>query len=187
LLFVQIHLAVSVCLSLTYDDQMIVGMAFGGIIYAGLIAYIFLLKCSPKNFGEFKSFFKEGALNSHWYIIVILLRTIIGFLLGYMWESKMCGYVVVGVAGLWMAFGAAIRPYQSNLRPVINSLFVFALLGLYTYCNEMQNSSEVTFLTTYMPLIIIGLLFVALAFNAVSIVLYKCGGGNKKTSKNQSD
>lgn len=44
-------MAVSICLSLSYDDQKMVGMAFGGLIYAGLFSYIFLLKCSPKNFG----------------------------------------------------------------------------------------------------------------------------------------
>lgn len=64
-----------------------------------------------------------------------MLRTIIGFMVGYMWESRMCAYIVVAMAGLWMAFGAIVRPYQSNVRPIVNSFFVFALLGLYTYSN----------------------------------------------------
>jgi Na+/serine symporter len=67
-----------------------------------------------------------------------------------------------------------VRPYNSNVRPIVNSFFVFALLSLYVYCNENQNSSGVTFMTTYIPLVIIALLFIALIFNAACIVFHKC-------------
>jgi uncharacterized membrane protein len=99
----------------------------------------------------------------------------------------MCGYIVVAVSGLWMAFGAVVRPYNSNVRPIVNSLIVFVLLGLYTYCNENQNSNDVSFMTTYIPLVIIAVLFIALIFNAACMVLHKCGNKNMSQDKGISD
>jgi hypothetical protein len=140
LLFVQLHLAVTLCISLAYDGQKMVGMAFGGLVYLAIAAYLLLLFCSSKNFGEYKSYFKPGGVSQNWYVAVILLRSVMGFALGFMWEQPMCAYVVLGVAGVWMVAGAVVRPYISNVRPIVNSLFIFAALGLLAYCNESRNS-----------------------------------------------
>ena len=51
LLFGQLLLAVSLSLSMSYDDQKYMGLALGGLIYVGIIVYLVLLGCSPSNFG----------------------------------------------------------------------------------------------------------------------------------------
>lgn len=102
-----------------------------------------------------------------------------GFILGFMWESKMCGYAVVALAGIWMIFGAIVRPYVSNVRPILNSFFVFAILGLYMYSNQNQNSSDVTVMTTYIPLAIIALLFIVILVNAAFIIVHLCQNREK--------
>ena len=51
LLFGQLLLAVSLSLSMSYDDQKYMGLALGGLIYVGIIVYLVLLGCSPSNSG----------------------------------------------------------------------------------------------------------------------------------------
>ena len=81
---------------------------------------------------------------------------------------------MLALAGVWLIGGAIVRPYNSNLRPIVNSMFVMGIVGIYLYSNENRNSSEVTFLTTYMPVFLIALLFTALVFNVICIIVYKC-------------
>lgn len=73
-----------------------------------------------------------------------------------------------------------MRPYNSNLRPIVNSVFVMGIVGIYLYSNENRNSSDVTFLTTYMPVFLIAWLFAALVFNIICILVYKCTSTEEK-------
>ena len=91
-----------------------------------------------------------------------------------MWENTFICYIVLALAGVWLIGGVIVRPYESNLRPIVNSIFVMGIVGIYLYSNENRNSSDVTFLTTYMPVFLIAWLFAALVFNIICIIVYKC-------------
>ena len=107
----------------------------------------------------------------------------IGFVIGFLWENTFVCYVVVGLAVIWMIGLGIVRPYQSNLRPIINSIFVFGVFGIYAYCNFNRDSTDVTFISTYMPVFLIGLLFLAFGFNVVVFGVYHYGRWKEKKEK----
>jgi len=91
-----------------------------------------------------------------------------------------------GAAGLFGVFAIIqiiIRPYISNVRPIINSIFITLILGIYSYTKVNQDSESVTFLTSYISIFIIGLLFTALLFNIICIIAHKVGKYREKKNK----
>ena len=174
LLFVEMHLTISICLSLMYDDMKAAGVVFGGLLQIAILVYLVLLVKKGKNFGEYKSFFHQGAIKSNWYIVVLIFRTLIGLLIGYFWSKEFCSYAVLSLAGVWMILGVIVRPYVSNVRPIVNTVFVFTILGLFMYADVNKDSNNVTFMTSYLPLWIIGVLILALIFNLVCLIVFKC-------------
>jgi hypothetical protein len=97
----------------------------------------------------------------------------LGFTIGLLWEEIYCFYAVLGICGFWAVFGIIVRPYLSNVRPIVNSLLVVAIVAVYCVSGLYKDSSEVTFLTSYLPLILISTLGIALIFNFICFIVYK--------------
>ena len=53
LLFVQMHLSISIALALQYSSQKVIAIVLGGIIEMLIIALLVLYIKRPKNFGEY--------------------------------------------------------------------------------------------------------------------------------------
>lgn len=173
LLFVQMHLGVSLCIAYKYDSQNIMGLALGFLLYLCLLTLLVLLARAANNFGEYKFFFRKGTIPQNWYIVVGSFRVVLGLVVGLLWDSNYCGYVLVGVVLFWAALGIIVRPYVSNVRPIVNSILLLAVVGIYCLCAATKDSEDVTFLTSYVPLILLGVLALALAFNLICIIVYK--------------
>lgn len=75
---VQLHLCLSLGLSFKYGMDQIFGVAIGAVIVAALIAMMVVFVVKPKNFGDYKSFFR-GGIRSNFYIIVVVCRLVIAF------------------------------------------------------------------------------------------------------------
>jgi len=129
---------------------------------------------SPNNFGEYKDFFKDGSVKKNWYVIVSLIRTSICVVIGYFSSVDLCGYVAVGLASVLLLGQLIVRPYESNIRPFVNNLILIAVLSIYQYCKMIKNSTEVTISSTYIALFLIGLLVLALLFNLICMIVWKC-------------
>jgi len=82
LLFVQMHLDVSIFLGVSYSADSIMGLIIGGILSIMLITQLILLFKSPQNFGEYTDFFGLKAGDKKWYIVVMIYRVILATLIG---------------------------------------------------------------------------------------------------------
>ena len=83
LLFVQMHLSVSLALAIQYSSQKIITIVLGGVIDMLMIALLVLYIKRPKNFGEYTELFNLGNINKRWYLFVFLCRTATSLLIGF--------------------------------------------------------------------------------------------------------
>lgn len=150
-----------------------IGLALGGTIELCIIAELIVFVKSPKNFGEYKQFFKDGWSKQNWYIVVTIMRTLMCTLIGYFSNIEYIGYATIGLATLLLIGQLILRPYQSNIRPFVNNLILIGVLSIYQYCKMIKNSIEVAIMSSYIALFLIGLLAFALVFNLISMILKK--------------
>jgi len=93
-------------------------------------------------------------------------------------------FIALGLSVLYLILLIIRRPYLDNGRPVINSVFMCCLLTGYTVSKSFQDSENVQIYTSYLPFFIIGILFVALVYNA-GCMLAHLVRGCKKTRENK--
>ena len=138
---------------------------------------------SPKNFGEYKDFFKDGSIKKNWYVIVSIIRTFICVVIGYFSNVDFCGYVALGIASILLLGQLIVRPYESNIRPFVNNLILIAVLSIYQYSKMIKNSTEVTISSTYVALFLVGVLVFALLFNLTCMIVWKCQSRRSQQKK----
>lgn len=112
-------------------------------------------------------------LSQKWYLIVFFFRTVLAVIIGNFGEYTIAMYSTISLATIFAIFEVIVRPYISNVRPIVNSFFLILIFGTYTYAKINQNSDEATFSTSYLSIFLIGLLFMALIFNIVCMIMYK--------------
>jgi len=125
----------------------------------------------PKNFGEYKSFFKQGSIQDKWYVVVFLERSALIATMSILGSNDIGIYVALGICAVCLVLQLIVRPYEHNIRPFINWIFITIVLGLYMFVKLNQDSENVTIMTSYVSFFIIGVLFAALLFNLVCIVM----------------
>ena len=78
MLFVQLHLTVSLMLAFLYGAAQVFGIVLAIVTNLGLIAMGVLLIIRPLNFGEYKDFFVlSHPIKRNYYVIVITLRILL--------------------------------------------------------------------------------------------------------------
>lgn len=97
----------------------------------------------------------------------------LAIIIGHFGENSFAFYAAIGLTVLFALFLMIARPYLSNVRPIVNSIFLIAIFAAYAYAKINQNSEAATFSTSYLSLMLIGLLFLALIFNIVCMIIYK--------------
>lgn len=110
----------------------IIGKAIPGILFISILILLALLYKKPLNFGEFKSYFKKSPLYLNHYIITVFFRMLLALDLIMLSSNRLCGFLGCGVAGLYTLYLIVVRPYERNVRPIINMVFTDAILAIET-------------------------------------------------------
>ncbi len=66
-----------------------------------------------------------------------------------------------------------VRPYKSNFRPITNGLLILVIFLIYMYSMMSKNSTDTTTLSSYLPIILIGVLLISLIFNLICLIVFK--------------
>lgn len=66
-----------------------------------------------------------------------------------------------------------VRPYKSNFRPITNGLLILVIFLIYMYSMMSKNSTDTTTLSSYLPIILIGVLLICLIFNLICLIVFK--------------
>ena len=77
----------------------------------------------------------------------------------------------MGITGAYTLFLIITRPYQKNVRPILNMAVILAILSVETVYKLNFYSAEATFITNYLPLFVVGLLLVLLLVNVIFMIL----------------
>lgn len=88
-------------------------------------------------------------------------------------------FIALGLSVFYLLSLIIRRPYVDNGRPVINSVFACLLLTGYTVSKCFQDSQNVQIYTSYLPFFIIGILFLALVYNAGCMLAHLIRGCKK--------
>lgn len=157
-------------------DQ-IFGVAIGAVIVAALIAMMVVFVVKPKNFGDYKSFFR-GGIRSNFYIIVVVCRLVIAFSLSAFENPNLCLIASISVMSLLFISILVFKPYKELMRPLANCLVIVGVLGVYL-AYSMNIVAEATWLTTYVPVILMAVLLVAVLGNIMAMIKYRfCNNDN---------
>lgn len=173
LLFVQIHLLVSLCIGIKYGMEQIYGLVLGGLALLLLLAMGILFCCRPKNWGEYKSFFHDThRFRSNFYLLIILIRCIIGISIAAFSDSIMGISVAIGAILLEIIVIAIFRPYKHNIRPIMNGIVIVGVLAIYVnYKYKIVDETE--WITTYIPVFLLILLLVCVIINILLMIREK--------------
>jgi hypothetical protein len=106
------------------------GKALGGVLIIGVVCLLILSYKKPLNFGEFKSKFVQKPSCLNHYIPVALMRIILALDLSIMSSNNACGFVALGIIGLYTLFLIIQRPYLKNVRPIMNMCVIIAILAV---------------------------------------------------------
>ncbi len=98
-------------------------------------------------------------------------------------SNKACGFVAIGIAGLYTLFLIISRPYIKNVRPIINMVVILMILAIESVYKLNFYSSDAQFMTSYLPLFIVIALLVLLFINVIFMILEI----REKYKKNQID
>ncbi len=128
-LLFQFHSTVTFGIDFLYGNT-IIGKALGGMLFAGLICFIILMYKRPLNFGEFKSCFQNTPLSLNHYAFVVFFRVLLALDLIILSANQACGFVALGITSLYTLFLIITRPYQKNVRPILNMAVILAILSV---------------------------------------------------------
>ena len=167
------------------------GSQIGGIIGGGILICVLAIFCGllwkrPLHFGDYKQFFvKSKCLEYNFYLIVIIWRCI--FISGIVVfnESDACGYYAITLSAFYMIILAILRPYSDNIRPIVNSVLLVIICIIYTIYRTVF-VDEVESIMTYLPIILVSVLYGAVIFNLIYMLLYtkkKCSQNNHQIEK----
>lgn len=109
-LAVQLHLCLSLGLSFKYGMDQIFSVAIGAVV-AALIVMMVVFVVKPKNFGDYKSFFR-GGIRSNVYIIVVVCRLVIAFSLSAFENPNLCLTASISVMPLLFIRILVFKPYK---------------------------------------------------------------------------
>lgn len=131
MLIFQFHFTVVFGVDFLYGNTMM-GKLLGGALFAGLICFIVLMYKRPLNFGEFKNYFQRSPLHLNHYAFVIFFRVLLALDLIILSANSACGFVALGITGAYTLFLIITRPYQKNVRPILNMTVILAILAVQT-------------------------------------------------------
>lgn len=104
-------------------------------------------------------------------MIVVLFRIFLALDLIILSSNRLCGFLATGLAGLYVLFLIITRPYLKNLRPILNMIVMIGILAVESVYKINFNSAEAQFLTSYLPLFIVGVLLLLLLANVIFMIL----------------
>lgn len=76
--------------------------------------------------------FGEGILSRNYYILVILLRLVVGFSIILPDSPTVSVCLVLAFNVFSLLINIIIRPYRSNIRPILNSLILVMVFSIYS-------------------------------------------------------
>ena len=170
LLIFQFQFTISFGIDFIYGNTMM-GKAIGGILFVGLLVLLVLLFKRPLNFGEFKSYFRSEPRYLNHYIIVVFFRVFLALDLIFLSENRACGFVALGLSGVYTLFLIIARPYLNNIRPIINMVFTMGFLAIESIYKMNFYSQDAEFMTSYLPLFIEAGLLLLLLINVIFMIM----------------
>lgn len=105
------------------------------------------------------------------YAFVVFFRVLLAFDLIILSNNQACAFVALGITGVYTLFLIISRPYQNNIRPILNMVVILAILAVSTVYKLNNYTSEATFVTNYLPLFVVGLILALLLVNVVFMIL----------------
>lgn len=148
------------------------GLAVGAVLCLSLVIFCIVLVVKPKNFGDYKTFFFSTGFKSNFYIIVVLSRLIISGIIPAFNDSNIGLITSIAVLSIFIISLIIFRPYKSIIRPIANSLVSIAVLSVYL-AYSMNIIAETTWMTTYLPLILIVLLICCIVANIMVMIQHR--------------
>ena len=108
------------------------GIVLGIAMLTGLAILSVLLYFRPLNFGEYKDFFeRDNMLKYNYYIVVVVIRLLLGIGISALNESNACLYMTLSICLIQLILVLVIRPYARNIRPVLNSFVMLFTVTVY--------------------------------------------------------
>lgn len=101
----------------------------------------------------------------------MFFRVFLALDLIFLSENRLCGFVAIGITGVYTLLLIIMRPYLNNIRPIINMVFILAFLAIESIYKMNLYSPDAQFMTSYLPLFIEAGLLVLLLINVIFMVI----------------
>lgn len=101
----------------------------------------------------------------------MFFRVFLALDLIFLSENRLCGFVAIGITGVYTLLLIIMRPYLNNIRPIINMVFILAFLAIESIYKMNLYSPDAQFMTSYLPLFIEAGLLVLLLINVIFIII----------------
>jgi hypothetical protein len=101
----------------------------------------------------------------------VFFRVFLALDLIFLSENRLCGFVAIGITGVYTLLLIIMRPYLNNIRPIINMVFILAFLAIESIYKMNLYSPDAQFMTSYLPLFIEAGLLVLLLINVIFIII----------------
>lgn len=105
----------------------------------------------------------------NFYIIIIIFRLALIVCMCALNEYPECVYTSIAISLLQVIVLGVIRPYLSNIRPIFNSIMVLLIFIVYAIY-RLSITDDSSWITTYLPFILVILLYIAVIVNAIFMV-----------------
>ena len=102
---------------------------------------------------------------------MVIWRIALGLDLIMLSSNKACGFGAIGVTLVYLILLIAMRPYQKNVRPILNIIILIAILAIESVYKMNFYSQDAQFMTSYLPLFIVIFLLVLLLANIIFMIL----------------
>lgn len=101
----------------------------------------------------------------------MFFRVFLALDLIFLSENRLCGFVAIGITGVYTLLLIIMRPYLNNIRPIINMVFILAFLAIESIYKMNLYSPDAQFMTSYLPLFIEAGLLVLLLINVIFMII----------------
>ena len=136
----------------------------------GLVVLTILFVVRPENFGEYKQCFEDTKIGQNFYVIEVIIRFCIGFSIILPQDPTVSVCLVLGFLILQLLLKIILRPYITNVRPILNSLVMIVIFSIFTvYGLKLSENAE--WMTTNLPILIYSCLAFCILYTLLFIII----------------